>query len=312
MSSSLILEFVAACEKAAIAAYDWYGKGDNVAADKAAVDAMRAYFNTMAMDGTIVIGEGERDEAPMLYIGEKVGNGTGLELDIAVDPLEGTTILATGQAGALAVAAATNKGGFLHAPDTYMEKIAIGFDFPEQIISLTETTATNLKNVAKALKCDVNELVVTVLDRPRHAELISQIRAVGARVLLIGDGDIAGVINTANGVSDVYMGTGGAPEGVLAAAALHATGGQFSGRLLFRNEEEKKRAIQAGISDFNKIYSRNDLASGDIIFVACGVTDGSLVHGVKSYQKIIATETIVMMPGSKKVIRSSYSIGNKN
>ena len=294
MDSPIILQIVSACEKAAIAAYEWYGLGDNMAADKAAVDAMRDAFNKIDMQGTIVIGEGERDKAPMLYIGEQVGTGRGVEVDIAVDPLEGTSILAYGKPGALAVCAVTDRGGFLNAPDTYMEKIAIGFDVPEQIISLEVSALENLRNVARAKKCQISELVVTVLDRPRHQDLIDQIRHAGARINLIGDGDIAGVIGCYRGKSDLYMGIGGAPEGVLAAAALKATEGQFSGRLVFNNEDEKNRAQNMGITDLNKIYNIDDLASGNIIFVACGVTDGNLVSGVDIVDGIIQTESLVM------------------
>lgn len=301
MHKPLILDFVAASRQAAIASHKWFGLGDKEAADKAAVDAMRAAFNQMNMRGKVVIGEGERDKAPMLFIGEEVGAGDGPKLDIAVDPLEGTTILAEGREGALAVCAATNHGGFLHAPDVYMDKIAIGFDFPEQIISLEQSTLENLKNVSRARKKDVTDLRVIVLDRPRHQQLIDELRGTGAGVMLIGDGDIAGVINTTNGVADLYMGMGGAPEGVLAAAALAATGGQFSGRLICRSDDEKARAVKAGITDFDKIYNRQDLASGDIIFAATGVTDGPLVSGVQLDENQINTQTLVMTSWDRSV-----------
>lgn len=310
MPSSLILDLVSACEEAAIAAYQWYGRGDKIAADQAAVDAMRTSFNKINMDGLVVIGEGEMDEAPMLYIGEKLGSGTDPKVDIAVDPLEGTTILAEGRSGALAVCAVTDSGGFLQAPDMYMEKIAIGFDFKEQIISLSESVENNLKNIALAKKCRIDELIVTILDRARHKELIAKVRTTGARINLIGDGDIAGVIGTALGVSDVYMGSGGAPEGVLAAAGLHATGGQFSGRLVFENETQLAYAKKLGITAPEKIYSRNELANGDIVFVATGITDGVLARGVSMIDSNkCSTETIIMTAKDRlvrRIISSAY------
>jgi len=244
-NSHLLLEILRATESAAIAAHILVGKGDEKAADQLAVNAMRLALNTMNIDGTVVIGEGERDEAPMLYIGEKVGTGEGIKVDVALDPLEGTTILATGGQNALAVIAMAQQGGFLHAPDVYMDKIAIGFEYEERIIDLDNSPKINLQNIAKAKKCDISELVTVILDRPRHQQLIAKVREAGARVNLIRDGDVAAVIATATGANiDVYMGIGGAPEGVLAAAALCTTGGQMCGKLIFSKEEEKQRALK--------------------------------------------------------------------
>src|SRR5438309_8716706 len=244
MDRNLALEAVRVTEAAALAASRLMGRGDEKAAVQAAADAMRQALNSLSIDGTVVIGEGERDEAPMLYIGEKVGTGNGPRIDIALDPLEGTTITAKGGSNALAVIAMAEAGGFLNAPDVYMDKIAVGAGLPEGIIDLDETPANNLKNVAKAKGGDVADLVVCILDRPRHSELIAKVREAGARIMLIGDGDVSGVIATSTGDSgiDIYMGSGGAPEGVLAAAALRAIGGQMQGRLLFRNDDEKGRA----------------------------------------------------------------------
>src|SRR5579864_6788865 len=240
MDRHLALEAVRATELAALSASRMVGQGDEKAADQAAVDAMRSALNTLEMDGTVVIGEGERDEAPMLYIGEKVGIGSGPRIDIALDPLEGTTITAKGLANALAVLAFADAGGFLNAPDVYMDKIAVGGGLPEHLVDLDETPANNLKNLAQAKKCDIRDLVVCVLDRPRHADLIAKVRATGAKIMLIGDGDVGGVIATSSPETgiDMYCGSGGAPEGVLAAAALRCIGGQMQGRLLFRNDDE--------------------------------------------------------------------------
>ena len=302
----LVLEMVRVTEAAAIAASRLVGRGDEEAADAAAVEAMREAFDTLAIDGTVVIGEGERDEAPMLYIGEKVGGaqGTGPKIDIALDPLEGTTITAKGGTNALAVIAMAEAGGFLNAPDTYMDKISVGPGLPEGIVDLDASPAENLKAIASAKKMDISDIVACILDRPRHADLIAELRGLGCGVVLIGDGDVAGVIAVTNEDTniDLYMGSGGAPEGVLAAAALRCVGGQFNGRLLFRNEDEKARARKWGITDLNKIYSRDELAKGDCIFAATGVTDGSLLDGVKRRKDgTMTTHTVVMRASSGTV-----------
>ena len=265
MDRNLALEVVRVTEAAALAASRLMGRGDEKAADQAAVDAMREALNSLAIAGTVVIGEGERDEAPMLYIGERVGTGNGPPIDIALDPLEGTTITAKGAANALAVIAMADAGGFLNAPDVYMDKIAVGGGLPDDLVDLDEEPAVNLKNLARAKKAEVSDLVVCILDRPRHAELIAKVRAAGARIALISDGDVSGVIATSEPETgiDMYVGQGGAPEGVLAAAALKCVGGQFQGRLVFRNDEEKSRAERAGLTDFKKRYSLDDLASKD-------------------------------------------------
>ncbi len=301
-----ILAALRATESAAFAAYKLIGKGDEKEADKKAVDAMRSCLNEMDIKGTIVIGEGERDQAPMLYIGEKVGTKWGAEfgpeLDIALDPLEGTTILATGGAGSLTVLALTHKGGFLHAPDVYMDKIAIGFDFKEILIDLNNSVKENLSNVAKAKKCAVSDLIVSVLKRSRHEELIAKVRETGARVKLFGDGDIASVIETTMpGNADIYMGIGGAPEGVLAAAALKTIGGQMRARLIWDNEKQKNRAFGMGITDFNRQYDLHDLASRDVIFLATGVTTGSLLQGVHFEEKRTTTHSLIMDSATGKV-----------
>lgn len=281
---------------AAIAAARLVGRGDERAADQAAVDAMRAALNGLPMKGRVVIGEGERDRAPMLFVGEQVGAGKGLELDIAVDPLEGTTLAAKAMANALAVIAVAPKGGLLHAPDTYMDKIAIGPGFPEGIVDLDEGAAQNVRELAKAKGVKPEEIGVCVLDRPRHGGIIEALRDVGARVHLIGDGDIAGVIHCTKPETgiDMYLGSGGAPEGVLAAAALKCVGGQFQGRLMIRNDEERVRAERAGIEDVKKRYALADLVSGDAVFIATGVTSGSLVDGVRLAKGQAQTHTLVL------------------
>lgn len=296
LDRNLPLEMVRVTEAAAIAAHNLMGRGDEKEADRLAVEAMRSSLNNMDIDGCVVIGEGERDEAPMLYIGEKVGTGKGPKIDIALDPLEGTTILATGSNNSLSVIAMTEKGKFLNAPDTYMDKIAIGIDFPEQIIDLDNSPKENLKNISKALNKDIHDLVVVILNRPRHEELIAKVREAGARIKLIGDGDVAAAISTsiADSGVDVYMGIGGAPEGVLAAAALCTTAGQICTRLIFRNEEEKARAKKLGITDYNKKYYLKDLASGDVMFAATGVTDGSMLKGVRLFNGGAYTHSIAM------------------
>jgi fructose-1,6-bisphosphatase II / sedoheptulose-1,7-bisphosphatase len=302
----LVLEMVRVTEAAAIAAAKLIGRGDEKAADHAAVEAMRAALNELAMDGTVVIGEGERDEAPMLFIGEKVGSaqGTGPKIDIALDPLEGTTITAKAGPNALAVLAIAEEGNLLNAPDVYMDKLAIGPGYPDGIIDLAKSPTENVKAVAAAKGVEPGDLIVCVLDRPRHAELIAELRALGCGVQLIPDGDVAGVIATTDEDTtiDMYMGSGGAPEGVLAAAALRCVGGQFNGRLLFRNDDERARARKWGIEDLNKIYKLEDLAKGDCIFAATGVTDGSLLDGVKRLKNgTVTTESVVMRASSGTV-----------
>ena len=312
----LVLELVRVTEAAAIAASKLIGRGDEKAADAAAVEAMRKAFDQLEIDGTVVIGEGERDEAPMLYIGEKVGGapGKGPQIDIALDPLEGTTITAKAGPNALAVLAAAEKGCLLNAPDTYMDKLAVGPGYPEGIIDLAKSPTENVKAVAAAKGVEPRDIIVCVLDRPRHAELIAELRALGCGVVLIGDGDVAGVIATTDPETtiDMYMGQGGAPEGVLAAAALRCVGGQFNGRLVFRNEDEKRRAAKWGIEDLDRIYKLEDLAKGDCIFAATGVTPGSLLDGVKRLRGgKMTTESVVMRASSGTVrwIRGEHRLG---
>ena len=303
----LVLEMVRVTEAAAIAASNLVGRGDEKAADAAAVEAMRKAFDELYIDGTVVIGEGERDEAPMLYIGEKVGGapGKGPKIDIALDPLEGTTITAKAGPNALAVLAAAEGGCLLNAPDVYMDKLAVGPGYPAGVISLEKTPTENVASVAKAKGVKPNEIIVCVLDRPRHADLIAELRAIGCGIQLIPDGDVAGVIAVTNPETtiDVYMGSGGAPEGVLAAAALRCVGGQFQGRLLFRNDDERARARKWGIEDLNKIYELEELAKGDCIFAATGVTDGSLLHGVKRLRDGRMTAESVVMRASTGTVR---------
>ena len=302
----LVLEMVRVTEAAAIAASDLVGRGDEKAADAAAVEAMRTAFDELYIDGTVVIGEGERDEAPMLYIGEKVGGapGKGPKIDIALDPLEGTTITAKAGPNALAVLAAAEEGCLLNAPDVYMDKIAVGPGYPEGVIDLARSPSDNVKAVAAAKGVEPAQIIVCVLDRPRHAELIAELRALGCGVVLIGDGDVAGVIAVTDEDTtiDMYMGQGGAPEGVLAAAALRCVGGQFNGRLVFRNDDERARARKWGIEDLDRIYKLTDLARGDCIFAATGVTSGSLLDGVKRRRSgIMTTESVVMRASSGTV-----------
>ena len=302
----LVLELVRVTEAAAIAASELIGRGDEKAADAAAVEAMRKAFDQLDIDGTVVIGEGERDEAPMLYIGEKVGGapGKGPKISIALDPLEGTTITAKAGPNALAVLAAAEEGCLLNAPDTYMDKLAVGPGYPEGVIDLAKSPSENVRAVAKAKGVAPKDIIVCVLDRPRHAELIAELRSLGCGVVLIGDGDVAGVIATTDPDTtiDMYMGQGGAPEGVLAAAALRCVGGQFNGRLVFRNEDEKRRAAKWGIEDLDRIYKLEDLAKGDCIFAATGVTPGSLLDGVKRLRGgKMTTESVVMRASSGTV-----------
>ncbi len=303
----LVLEMVRVTEAAAIGAAKLIGRGDEKAADAAAVEAMRAALNELAMDGTVVIGEGERDEAPMLFIGEKVGSaqGTGPKIDIALDPLEGTTLTANAGANALAVLACAEEGNLLNAPDVYMDKLAVGPGYPEGIIDLAKSPSDNVRAVAAAKGVAPSEIIVCVLDRARHADLIAELRGLGCGVALITDGDVAGVIAVTNEETniDMYMGQGGAPEGVLAAAALRCVGGQFNGRLVFRNDDERKRAAKWGITDLNKIYKLEELAKGDCIFAATGVTDGSLLKGVKRHKNGVMTTHSVVMRASSGTVR---------
>jgi fructose-1,6-bisphosphatase II / sedoheptulose-1,7-bisphosphatase len=315
LDRNLALDAVRVTEAAALAASRWMGRGDERAADQAAVDAMRSALNVLDIRGTVVIGEGERDEAPMLYIGEKVGTGSGREVDVALDPLEGTTICATGAPNALAVIAMAEKGGFLNAPDVYMDKIAVGDGLPDDLVDLDEPPAVNLANLAKAKGGDVTDLVVLILDRPRHQELIAKVRETGARIQLIRDGDVAGVIATTrlNRTVDIYMGAGGAPEGVLAAAALRSIGGQMQGRLIFRNEEEKARARKLGVTDLNRKYTLTDLAKGDVMFAATGVTDGPLLNGVHRFAGGARTHSVVMrsITGTVRLIEATHDFRRK-
>ena len=303
----LVLEMVRVTEYAAIAAAKQVGRGDEHAADAAAVEAMRDALNRLDFDGTIVIGEGERDEAPMLYIGEKVGRaiGTGPKIDIALDPLEGTTITAKAGPNALAVLAISEEGGLLNAPDTYMDKIAIGPGFADGLIDIGRSVTDNIHALAHAKGVAPREIMACVLDRPRHEALIAELRRLGCGIMLIPDGDVAGIIATTNpdtGV-DIYLGQGGAPEGVLAAAALRCVGGQMQARLVFRNDDERGRAHRLGITDLNRIYGLNDLARGDTIFAATGVTDGSLLNGVKRRRDGTVTTQSVVMRASSGTVR---------
>jgi fructose-1,6-bisphosphatase II / sedoheptulose-1,7-bisphosphatase len=306
LDRALVLEMVRVTEAAAIAASKLIGRGDEKAADHAAVEAMRKAFDELAIDGTVVIGEGERDEAPMLYIGEKVGGaqGTGPKIDIALDPREGTTITAKAGPNALAVLACAEAGNLLNAPDVYMDKLAVGPGYPEGVISLSKSPTENVNAVAAAKGVEPGDIMVCVLDRPRHTDLIAELRSLGCGIQLIPDGDVAGVIAVTNedtGI-DLYMGSGGAPEGVLAAAALRCVGGQFNGRLLFRNDDERSRARKWGIEDLNKIYVLEELAKGDCIFAATGVTDGSLLAGVhRRKDGTMTTESVVMRASSGTV-----------
>ncbi|MEO9615826.1 MAG: class II fructose-bisphosphatase [Nitratireductor sp.] len=300
----LTLELVRVTERAAVAAARLRGRGDEKAADQVAVDAMRSELNRLPIDGTVVIGEGERDEAPMLYIGEEVGTKDGPEVDIALDPLEGTTICAKNLPNSLAVIAIAEKGSLLYAPDVYMDKIAIGPGYPAGIIDIDAPAADNLEKLAKAKGVPVGEITACILDRPRHARLIEEVRATGAAIRLIGDGDVAGVIHTTDpdetGI-DIYIGIGGAPEGVLAAAALRCIGGQMQGRLQLNTEDKIARARKMGIDDPDKIYQMDEMARGDVLFAATGVTDGNLLSGVKFARDFVQTHTIVMRSSSRTV-----------
>ncbi len=306
---ALTLDVARVTEAAAIASVKLVGRGDEKAADQAAVDAMRTALNRLDIAGRIVIGEGERDEAPMLYIGEEVGTGAGPEVDIALDPLEGTTLTAKAMSNALAVVAFAPRGGLLNAPDTYMDKIAVGPGYPAGVVDLDRSAADNVRALAKAKGVDPSDITACVLDRPRHREIIEGLRSLGARVNLITDGDVAGVIHTADPTTgvDIYIGQGGAPEGVLACAALKCVGGQFQGRLVFRNDDERARARRLGFAeaDFGRKYDLDDLVKGDAVFAATGVTTGALLDGVAYRDGFVHTHTLVMVSatGTSREVR---------
>lgn len=302
MDRNLALELIRVTEAAALASGRWVGKGDKNAADEAATNAMRRTLDSMAIDGTVVIGEGEMDEAPMLYIGEKVGDGSSPSVDIAVDPLEGTNICAKGTSGAITTIAMATKGGFLNAPDMYMEKIVVGPD-AYGVIDLDASPAENLQRVADAKKCYVEDLTIVIIDRPRHDKMVAEIRKAGARIHLISDGDVAPAIAAAvagSGV-DMLMGIGGAPEGVLAAAALKCMGGDMQGRLVFMDDHERERAVMMGITDFNRVYNAEDMARGNVFFAATGVTTGDLLKGVRYFSGGAETHSVVMRSKSRTV-----------
>lgn len=311
---NLALELVRVTEAAAIAASRWMGRGKKNEADGAAVEAMRRAFDQVAIEGTVVIGEGEMDEAPMLYIGEKVGHG-GPAMDIAVDPLEGTTITAKGGPNALSVIALAERGNFLHAPDIYMDKIAVGGGLPDGVVDLDATPTDNLRNLARAKQCDVSDLVVCILERDRHQDLIAGCREAGARIMLIGDGDVAGVIATAmpqSGV-DLYLGSGGAPEGVIAAAALRCIGGQMQGRLLYEDDSQIERARGMGINDPRRKYNAEEMAKGDVMFAATGVTSGAMLRGVSRMGHGAITHSMVMRSrsGTVRYIEAHHNFDRK-
>lgn len=311
---TLSLNLARVSEAAAIASARLVGSGDEKAADQAAVDAMRTQLNRLDVSGVIVIGEGERDEAPMLYIGEEVGTGNGPGVDIALDPLEGTTLTAKDMPNALTVIAMGPRGSMLHAPDTYMEKLAIGPGYAPDVVTMDMSPSERVHALAKAKGCDPKDIMICVLERPRHQHIIDEVRATGAHIRLISDGDVAGVIHCAdykNTGIDMYMGTGGAPEGVLAAAALKCMGGQMYGRLVFRNDDERARATKAGITDFDRVYSRDEMVTQDVIFAATGVTDGSIVRGAKRDGDFLETETILMRSKTGSVRRLFYRQKNR-
>ena len=316
MDRVLTLELVRVTERAAIAAAMVRGRGDEQLADQAAVDAMRTELNRLRIRGRVVIGEGERDEAPMLYIGEEVGTGDGPEVDIALDPLEGTTICAKNLPNSLAVIAITHKGGLLNAPDVYMEKIAIGPGYPDGLVDLDMPPQGAIERLAKEKGVRPCDISACILDRPRHARLIEAVRATGASIRLIGDGDVAGIIHTTDpevtGI-DIYLGTGGAPEGVLAAAALRCIGGQMAGRLIIDSDDKRARAERMGITEPNRTYRAEDMASGDVLFAATGVTDGNLLDGVSFSRGIASTHTVVTRSytGTQRWVRAKHRIGEK-
>jgi fructose-1,6-bisphosphatase II / sedoheptulose-1,7-bisphosphatase len=295
--ATLSLALARVSEQAALACRPLIGRGDEKAADQAAVNAMREELNKLDIKGVVVIGEGERDEAPMLYIGEEVGSGKGPGVDIALDPLEGTTLTAKAMPNALTVISMAPRGTMLHAPDVYMDKLAIGPGYPEGVLSLDMSPAERVEALAKAKGCKPSEITVCVLERPRHQEAIAAIRSVGASIHLITDGDVAGVIHCTDPATtgiDMYMGSGGAPEGVLAAGALKCLGGQIWGQLLFRNEDETGRAEKAGITDLDRVYTRDDMVTSDVIFAATGVTSGSILQGLKPAGAFVETETLLL------------------
>ncbi len=311
---NLALDLVRVTEAAALAASRWMGRGKKNEADGAAVEGMRRAFDSVAISGTVVIGEGEMDEAPMLYIGETVGAG-GPEMDIAVDPLEGTSITAKGGPNALAVVALAERGNFLHAPDIYMDKIAVGAGLPEGVVDLDASVAENLRNLAQAKRCPVGDLVVCMLERERHAQLLAHCREAGARIMLLGDGDVAGVIAAAipEGGVDIYMGAGGAPEGVLAAAALRCIGGQMQGRLLYEDEAQVERARGMGITDPKRKYGVAEMARGDVMFAATGVTSGAMLKGVRRFGHGAFTHSMVMRSksGTVRYIEAHHNFATK-
>ena len=306
---NLSLGLARVSEAAAIACAPLIGRGDEKAADQAAVDAMRTQLNKLDIAGVVVIGEGERDEAPMLFIGEEVGTGNGPGVDIALDPLEGTTLTAKDMPNALAVIAMGPRGSMLHAPDVYMDKLAVGPGLRTGVVTLDMSPADRVSALAAAKGCSTNDITVCVLERPRHEQMIEELRSTGAAIRLITDGDVAGVMHTAEPTKtgiDMYMGSGGAPEGVLAAAALKCMGGQILGRLTFRNDDERGRATKAGITNFDRVYTRDDMVTGDVIFAATGVTDGSLVPGIKREVGFVTAETILMRSKTGSVRRMIY------
>jgi len=311
---NLALELVRVTEAAALAASRWMGKGKKNEADGAAVEAMRKAFDTVAISGTVKIGEGEMDEAPMLFIGEKVGSG-GPEMDIAVDPLEGTTLTAKGGPNAMAVVALAEQGNFLHAPDIYMEKIAVGGGLPDDVVGLGVPVLENLRNLAQAKRCAVSDLVACILDRDRHKELIAKCREAGARIMLISDGDVAGVLAVSQPESgvDIYLGSGGAPEGVLAAAALRCIGGQMQGQLLYEDDGQVARAREMGLSDPYKIFSVAEMAKGDVMFAATGVTTGAMLKGVRRFGHGAMTHSVVMRSksGTVRYIEAHHNFSTK-
>jgi fructose-1,6-bisphosphatase II / sedoheptulose-1,7-bisphosphatase len=311
---NLALELVRVTEAAALAASRWIGRGKKNDADGAAVEAMRKAFDTVAIEGTVVIGEGEMDEAPMLFIGEKVGMG-GPKMDIAVDPLEGTSIAAKGAPNALAVVALAEHGNFLHAPDIYMDKIAVGAGLPEGVVNLGAPVKENLKNLALAKKRDIADLMVCILERERHEEIIARCREAGARITLIGEGDVAGVIATSQPAAgiDIYMGSGGAPEGVLAAAALRCIGGQMQGRLMFEDDTQIERARGMGVTDPNRIYNINEMAKGDVMFAATGITSGQMLRGVQRFGETAITHSMVMRSksGTVRYVEAHHNFATK-
>ncbi|GGG64824.1 fructose-1,6-bisphosphatase [Salipiger pallidus] len=305
----LSLGLARVAEQAAIASAKLIGHGDEKAADQAAVNAMREQLNKLDIKGVVVIGEGERDEAPMLYIGEEVGTGEGPGVDIALDPLEGTTLTAKDMPNALTVIAMGPRGSMLHAPDVYMDKLVIGPGYAEDTVTLDMSPSERVAALAAARGCEASDITVCILERPRHEEMIAEVRSTGAAIRLITDGDVAGAMHCAEpGLTgiDMYMGSGGAPEGVLAAAALKCMGGQMYGKLLFRNEDEKGRARKAGITDFDKVYTRDEMVTDHVIFAATGVTNGSILPGIKREPGWITTETILMRSKTGSVRRVSY------